>query len=241
MKKVLVVEDDHDLGRIIVKYLNKEGYLGLWVSSGAEALEQLRKDNCHLIILDVQLPGIDGIELCGKIRESHNIPILFLSAKNKEDDKIKGLEVGGDDYMVKPFSPRELMARVRSHLVRYERIKLDSESSLMLEFRDLRIELAMQRVWVGDELVFLSTKEYQLLAFLAQQPNAVFSTDQLFEVIWDAPSLSEPGTVSVHIHNLRKKIEPNSGKPIYIITVRGTGYSFCANPDKAAPQMGAKV
>ena len=173
------------------------------------------------------LPGTDGFEICKKIREEKNTPILMVSAKKDDIDKIRGLGLGADDYITKPFSPSELVARVKAHLARYERLIGSSEAKNdIIEIRGIRIDKTARRVWVNDEEKQFTTKEFDLLTFLAENPNHVFTKEELFREIWDMESVGDIATVTVHIKKIREKIEYNNAKPQYIETIWGVGYRF---------------
>lgn len=231
-KRVLVVDDDLDIREVIQLYLKNNGYSVMTAEDGLLAIQLVDEYKPDMVILDVMLPKLDGFEVCQMIRKKSDIPILFLSAKEDDMDKILGLGVGGDDYMTKPFSPSVLVAKVKAHL-RRNRILLEKkheatekQGKSLLEFAGLSIDMDSCVVKVDQSPISLSTKEYQLLCFLAMRPNHVFSVGQLFEAIWDEDSLGDYRTVMVHISNLRKKIEQNPIKPKYIVTVRGLGYKF---------------
>ena len=175
----------------------------------------------------MMLPGIDGFEICKQIREEKNTPILMVSAKKDDIDKIRGLGLGADDYITKPFSPSELVARVKAHLARYERlIGSNAVENDVIEIRGIRIDKTARRVWVNGEEKQFTTKEFDLLTFLAEHPNHVFTKEELFREIWDMESIGDIATVTVHIKKIREKIEMNTNKPQYIETIWGVGYRF---------------
>ncbi|WP_019155638.1 response regulator transcription factor [Robertmurraya massiliosenegalensis] len=227
--RVLIVDDDPDIRNILELYLENEGFEIVTVTEGSEAINSIDGFKPDLIILDIMMPGLDGYETCQGIREKTDAPILFLSAKEDDLDKILGLRIGGDDYITKPFSPSVLVARIKAHL-RRTRIsrnkKVIKEERSVIEFPGLMIDLDSCLVRSGGITVTLAAKEYQLLSLLSQNVEKVFSVEQLFQLIWGENSLGDNRTVMVHISNLRKKIEPNPTKPIYILTVRGIGYKF---------------
>ncbi len=195
--------------------------------SGDTGLDKALKNDFDLIILDLMLPGIDGFEICRRIREQKNIPVLMVSAKKEDIDKIRGLGMGADDYITKPFSPSELVARVKAHLARYERLIGSSvKSNEVIEIRGLKIDKTARRVYVNGEEKAFTTKEFDLLTFLAENPNHVFKKEELFNKIWDMESLGDIATVTVHIKKIREKIEFNTSKPQYIETIWGVGYRF---------------
>ena len=179
------------------------------------------------MILDLMLPEMNGFDICREIRAQKNTPIIMVSAKKDDIDKIRGLGLGADDYMTKPFSPSELVARVKAHLARYERlIGSGVQENDIIEIRGIKIDKTARRVWVNGEEKNFTTKEFDLLTFLAQNPNRVFTKDELFREIWDMESVGDIATVTVHIKKIREKIEFNTAKPLYIETIWGVGYRF---------------
>ena len=185
------------------------------------------EEEFDLIILDLMLPEVDGFEICRQIREKKNVPIVMVSAKKDDIDKIRGLGLGADDYMTKPFSPSELVARVKAHLARYERlVNSNLPENDMVEIRGIKIDKTARRVWIEGEERNFTTKEFDLLTFLAQNPNHVFTKEELFKEIWDMESVGDIATVTVHIKKIREKIEKQSSKPQYIETIWGVGYRF---------------
>ncbi|MDF2724355.1 MAG: response regulator transcription factor [Paenibacillus sp.] len=225
-EKVLIVDDENEIGELICLYLAKEGYQTLTVFDGYSALDMVEKHKPELIILDIQLPGLDGFEVCLELRKKTKAPILFLSCKGEDVDKILALGVGGDDYITKPFSPGELVARVKAHLRRSRMLFEPVAAEVDLRYGDLMIDPKSFTVTLRGESISLSAKEYQLLLLLAKNPDRVFSLDQLFTQIWESPSIGDPRTVIVHISNVRKKIEDDPSHPTYILTIRGGGYKF---------------
>ena len=190
-------------------------------------LTKALKEDFDLIILDLMLPGVDGFEICKKIREEKDIPVIMVSAKKDDIDKIRGLGLGADDYMTKPFSPSELVARVKAHLARYERLVGSGiQENEIIEIRGIKIDKTARRVWVNGEEKAFTSKEFDLLTFLAQNPNHVFTKEELFSKIWDMESIGDIATVTVHIKKIREKIEFNTAKPQYIETIWGVGYRF---------------
>ena len=186
-------------------------------------------ENVHLIILDIMMPELDGIKTLLKVRESKNLPIILLSAKSEDADKILGLTAGADDYITKPFNPSELVARVKAHLARYERlVGSGKKENDIVEIRGIKIDKTARRVWVNGEEKQFTTKEFDLLTFLAENPNRVFTKEELFREIWDMESIGDIATVTVHIKKIREKIEFNTAKPQYIETIWGVGYRFKA-------------
>ena len=229
MYNVLVCDDDREIVEAIEIYLSQEGYKVLKAYDGEEALKVLDREKVDLLIIDVMMPKLDGIRATLKIREKKNMPIIILSAKSEDADKILGLNVGADDYMTKPFSPSELVARVKAHLARYERlVGSGKKENDIVEIRGIKIDKTARRVWVNGEEKQFTTKEFDLLTFLAENPNRVFTKEELFREIWDMESIGDIATVTVHIKKIREKIEFNTAKPQYIETIWGVGYRFKA-------------
>ena len=223
---ILVVDDEKEIADVVELYLQNE-YHVLKFYTGQEALECIEKTNVDLAILDVMLPDIDGFTILRKIREKYTFPVIMLTAKTEYRDKITGLTMGADDYIPKPFNPLELVARVKAHLARYERLIGSSEAKNdIIEIRGIRIDKTARRVWVNDEEKQFTTKEFDLLTFLAENPNHVFTKEELFREIWDMESVGDIATVTVHIKKIREKIEMNTNKPQYIETIWGVGYRF---------------
>lgn len=227
MSKILIVEDEVAIAELQRDYLEMNGFEVEVCGDGAEGAELALGNDYDLVILDLMLPGMEGYEVCRTIREKKNIPIIMVSAKKEDLDKVYGLGMGADDYMTKPFSPSELVARVKAHLSRYERlVGLVKNKNEVIEIRGLRIDKTARRVFVeGEERIF-TTKEFDLLTFLASHPNHVFSKAELFREIWDMESVGDIATVTVHIKKIREKIERSSDKPEYIETIWGVGYRF---------------
>ena len=226
-QKILIVDDDANIAELIALYLTKECFDTRMVHDGEMALEVFDNYQPNLIILDLMLPGVDGFEICRQIRGQKNTPIIMVSAKKDDIDKIRGLGLGADDYITKPFSPSELVARVKAHLARYERLIGSSEAKNdIIEIRGIRIDKTARRVWVNDEEKQFTTKEFDLLTFLAENPNHVFTKEELFREIWDMESVGDIATVTVHIKKIREKIEYDTSHPQYIETIWGVGYRF---------------
>jgi DNA-binding response OmpR family regulator len=227
MSKVLIVEDEEAIAELEKDYLELSGFEVTIKSDGTSGLEAALNEDFDIYILDVMLPEVDGFEICKQVREKKNTPIIMVSAKKEDIDKIRGLGVGADDYMTKPFSPSELVARVKAHLARYERLVSSAkETNDVIEIRGIKIDKTARRVFInGEERVF-TTKEFDLLTFLAEHPNHVYSKDELFKEIWDMDSIGDIATVTVHIKKIREKIELNTAKPQYIETIWGVGYRF---------------
>lgn len=229
-EKIMIVDDEKQIIDLIYMYLIREGFQVISAQNGEDALRLSLKENPDLIILDILLPGQDGIEVCTKLRKNTDVPILFLSCKNQDMDKILGLSIGGDDYITKPFSPNVLLARIKAHLRRTHLQSEHTSNKKILNYSDLKIDLDSRTVFVNDSLVELTTKEFDIITLLAKNPNRVFYTSQIFENIWNTYSLDyDIRTVMVHISNIRKKIEQDPTNPKYIITVRGIGYKFNGN------------
>ena len=229
MKRVLIAEDETAIREFEVINLERSGYEVVDTDSGEKALEMFEHYNgdFDLAVLDIMLPGIDGFEICKKVRETKNIPIIMVSAKKEDIDKIRGLGVGADDYMTKPFSPSELVARVKAHLSRYERLINSSQpENDIIEIRGIKIDKTARRVFVNGEEKIFTTKEFDLLTFLAEHPNHVYTKEELFKEIWDMDSIGDIATVTVHIKKIREKIELDTSKPQYIETIWGVGYRF---------------
>ena len=227
MSKILIIEDEESIAELEKDYLELSGFEVEIAGDGTTGLDKALNEEFDLIILDLMLQGTDGFEICRKVREVKNTPIIMVSAKKEDIDKIRGLGLGADDYMTKPFSPSEMVARVKAHLARYERlIGSGMPANDVIEIRGLKIDKTARRVWVNGEEKNFTTKEFDLLAFLAQNPNHVFTKEELFSKIWDMESVGDIATVTVHIKKIREKIEFNTAKPQYIETIWGVGYRF---------------
>ncbi|MDN3014688.1 response regulator transcription factor [Paenibacillus sp. BSR1-1] len=225
LKKILIVEDDLDIGELQQDYLEINGYDAELQTSGKEGLKRALNKDYDLLIIDVMLPEVDGFEICKQVRAVKNIPILFVSAKKEDIDKIRGLGLGADDYIIKPFSPGELVARVKAHLARYERLIGSTETTKKeIIIRGLVIDEMARKVYVNNQKVTLTAKEFDLLLYLAQHPNRVFSKEDLFETVWGLDSSGDITTITVHIRKIRGKIEKDPSNPQYIETVWGAGY-----------------
>lgn len=227
MSRILIVEDEEAIAELERDYLEISGFEVEIENDGAKGLEKILNEEFDLMILDLMLPGLDGFEICRKVREVKNVPIIMVSAKKDDIDKIRGLGLGADDYMTKPFSPSELVARVKAHMARYERlVGSNIPANEIIEIRGLKIDKTARRVWINGEEKNFTTKEFDLLTFLAQNPNHVFTKEELFKKIWDMDSIGDIATVTVHIKKIREKIEMNTAKPQYIETIWGVGYRF---------------
>ena len=231
MKNILIIEDDPSIANLQKDYLEISNYSVTVAGSGGEGLAELREKEYDLLILDIMLPGMDGFEVLKKVRETSDIPVLLVSARQEEIYKINGLGLGADDYITKPFSSGELVARVNAHLKKYERLRErfgSGKDNGKLLIRGLEIQKEARRVFVNGAEVNLAQKEFDLLFFLVQNANRVFGKEELFERIWGLDALGDASTVTVHIARVREKIEPDPYKPQYIDTVWGAGYRFRA-------------
>ena len=230
MNKILIIEDEEAIAELERDYLTVSDFDVTIKTTGNEGLAEALTNDYNLIILDLMLPGIDGFEVCKTIREKKNIPILMVSAKKEDIDKVKGLGLGADDYMTKPFSPSELVARVKAHVSRYQRLVGSNASAYggneIVEIRGLKIDKTARRVYVDGEEKIFTTKEFDLLTFLAEHPNRVYTKDELFREIWGMESMGDVATVTVHIKKIREKIEYNTADPQYVETIWGVGYRF---------------
>ena len=227
MSKILIVEDEESIAELEKDYLELSGFEVEIENNGTDGLERALKEEYDLLILDLMLPGTDGFEICRRVREVKNTPIIMVSAKKEDIDKIRGLGLGADDYITKPFSPSEMVARVKAHMARYERLVGSGQpANEIIEIRGLKIDKTARRVWVNGEEKTFTTKEFDLLSFLAQNPNHVFTKEELFSKIWDMESIGDIATVTVHIKKIREKIEFNKAKPHYFETIWGVGYRF---------------
>ena len=227
MSKILIIEDEEAIADLEKDYLELSGFEVAIENRGDTGLERALNEEFDLFILDLMLPGMDGFEICREIRKAKNTPVILVSAKKDDIDKIRGLGLGADDYITKPFSPSEMVARVKAHLARYERlIGSNMPQNDIIEIRGIKIDKTARRVWVNGEEKQFTTKEFDLLTFLAQNPNRVFTKDELFSKIWDMESIGDIATVTVHIKKIREKIEFNTSKPQYIETIWGVGYRF---------------
>ena len=227
MSRILIIEDEEAIADLEKDYLELSGFEVKICNTGDEGLQTALREEFDLIVLDLMLPGLDGFEVCKKIREEKNIPIIMVSAKKEDIDKIRGLGMGADDYMTKPFSPSELVARVKAHLARYDRLVGSSnKNNDVIVIRGIRIDKTARRVIVDGEEKAFTGKEFDLLTFLAEHPNHVYTKEELFREIWDMDSIGDIATVTVHIKKIREKIEFDSAKPQYIETIWGVGYRF---------------
>ncbi|MBD8520228.1 MULTISPECIES: response regulator transcription factor [Lysinibacillus] len=222
---ILIVDDEKEIRNLIAIYLKNEGYQVLEACDGEEGLQLLKKQEIHLIVLDLMMPNVDGMEMCMKVREIAEMPIIMLTAKSQDMDKIMGLTIGADDYVTKPFNPLELVARIKSQLRRYLKLNgLNKSSSDEIEIGDLRINTATHEVLVNNEKVKLTPREFAILELLSSNPGIVMSAEQIYERVWKEEAFQSENTVMVHIRKIRERIETNPRNPQYIKTVWGVGY-----------------
>ena len=228
MKKILIIEDDRKIAELERDYLEINDFLVMLAADGDTGLSFAVSDSFDLIVLDLMLPGVDGFTMCRRIREKKETPIIMVSAKRDDVDKIRGLGLGADDYMVKPFSPAELVARVKAHIARFERLTSQEkrEQHYIIEINGLQIDKDARRVYLGGTEIALANKEFDLLLFMAENPNIVFNKETLFERVWGLDAVGDTTTVTVHVNRLREKIETDNREPRYIETVWGAGYRF---------------
>ncbi len=227
MSRILIVEDEVAIADLEKDYLELSGFEVEVENEGMTGLARALAEDFDLFILDLMLPGIDGFEICKQIREKKNTPILMVSAKKDDIDKIRGLGLGADDYVTKPFSPSELVARVKAHMARYERlVGSNVVENDIIEIRGIKIDKTARRVWINGEEKQFTTKEFDLLTFLAENPNHVYTKEELFREIWEMESIGDIATVTVHIKKIREKVEMDTAKPQYIETIWGVGYRF---------------
>ena len=227
MSRILIIEDEMAIAELERDYLETSGYEVVVEGNGPAGVDKALTQDFDLVILDLMLPGTDGYEVCRQIREKKEIPIIMVSAKKEELDKIYGLGMGADDYMTKPFSPSELVARVKAHLARYNRLVGGNRmKNDVVEIRGIRIDKSARRVFIEGEERTFTTKEFDVLTFLAEHPNHVYTKEELFRAIWAMDSVGDIATVTVHIKKIREKIESNTQKPQYIETIWGVGYRF---------------
>ena len=225
MKRILIIEDDKSISELQKDYLEMSGYEVVCAFDGDKGLDYIKNDTFDLIILDLMLPEKDGFDILREVSDSKQIPILIVSAKNEETYKIKGLNLGANDYITKPFGMGELVARVNSHIKTYEKFKHSSKRKLIIAGA-LSIDKQDRRVYIDDIEVFLTQKEFDLLLFLVENPNRVFSKDELYERVWGYDSLSDATTITVHIARIREKVDTNPERRQFIETVWGAGYRF---------------
>ena len=223
---ILVVDDEKEIADLVEIYLVSDGYKVFKANNAKEGLEILDKEEIHLVLLDIMMPGMDGLEMCRKIRETNNIPIIMLSAKSTDLDKILGLGTGADDYVVKPFNPLELLARVKSMMRRYTSLGSIAEKNNVIRIGDVELDKDAKEVRVNGKLVKMTATEYGILQLLMENAGKVFSIDEIYERVWNESSFSPENTVSVHIRRIREKIEINPKEPRYLKVVWGIGYKI---------------
>lgn len=228
MKKILIIEDDVNIAELERDYLELDGYETKIVQDGEKGLKMAISATYDVIIVDLMLPGKSGFEIVKNIRKKLEIPIIVVSARTEDIDKIRALGCGADDYMTKPFSPAELAARVKSHINRYERLKGSDAKNTIISCRGLEIDTASHRVFVNGKEVFMTSKEFDILMLLASNPNIVFTKKHIFETVWGNDFCEDTATIPVHIQRIRKKIEKDPSNPEFIETLWGTGYRFSA-------------
>lgn len=226
MQRILIIEDELKIAELERDYLEVSGFKSDIATTGEEGLKQVMTNTYDLILLDLMLPEVDGFELCKQLRQTLDIPILMVTARKEDIDKIRGFERGADDYIVKPFNPNELVARVKAHISRYDRLINRDGKQSNIQIRGLIIQSGSRRVFIHDEEKTFTAKEYDLLTFLATNPNMVFSKEHLFERIWGYDSIGDTTTVTVHIRKIREKIEEDPSNPHFIETIWGVGYRF---------------
>lgn len=229
MPQILVIEDDDDIAEIEQDYLEINNYIVTRAANGMDAMDLMKHNNYDLVILDIMLPGMNGFQILKQIREDIDIPIIMVTAKNETLDKVKGLGFGADDYLTKPFDPAELVARVKSHLSRYQRLtknEVANSNQDTIQINHLSIHKKAWKVYIDQKEIKMANREFELLVFLAEHPNIVFSKEQLFEQIWGYDYIGDSATVAVHINRIRDKIEATPSEPQYIETIWGAGYRF---------------
>lgn len=229
MKKILIIEDEVNIAELEKDYLEIEGFVVEIENNGNNGLSRCQDENYDLIILDLMLPGLDGFEICRRLRKYSTVPIIMVSAKTEDMDKIRGLGLGADDYMIKPFSPLEMVARVKAHIARHERLLgFRPDSGDEIEIKGLVINKASRRVLLNGQEITFASKEFDLLVFLASNPNRVLAKEQIYVHIWGEEAFGDLTTVAVHIRKIREKIEADPSNPQYLETVWGAGYRFTA-------------
>lgn len=226
MQRILIIEDEKSIAELERDYLEMNGFVSDIATTGEEGLQLVNKHNYQLILLDLMLPNINGFELCERLRQQVDIPILMVTARKEDIDKIRGFNRGADDYIVKPFNPSELVARVKAHISRYDRLTNKQASNPMIQVKSMQIDVEARRVFIDEKEKILTAKEYDLLYFLTMNPNIVFSKDDLFEKIWGYDALGDNTTITVHIRKIREKIENDPSQPQFIETIWGVGYRF---------------
>ncbi len=228
MKKILIVEDDEAIANLEKDYLILSGYDVTIAGTGTEGLSKAIENDYDLILLDIMLPGSDGFAICKRLREKKDIPVLFVSAKKESYDKIQGFGLGADDYIVKPFDPSELVARVKAHIARFEKLTTRNEGKrkAVIEYGDLTIDEDARMVMKKGKEIGFTSKEYEILLLLMKSPNIVFSREQIYDKVWGMDAYGDTATVTVHLNRIREKIEDDANNPRYIQTIWGIGYRF---------------
>lgn len=226
-KRILIIEDEMEIAELERDFLEVSGYDVVIKSNGNDGLAEVINNDFDLVIVDIMLPGIDGFEICRNIRREKNTPVMFVSAKQDDIDKIRGLGLGADDYMVKPFNPQELVARVGAHIARFERISGDNQVQTdEIIIRDLKLSQSMRQVKLHDKELYLPNREFELLLYLAKNPGKALRKATILNYVWGVDAFVEDSTVAVHVNRLREKIEKDPSNPTYIETVWGIGYKF---------------
>ena len=228
MYNILVCDDDRDIRNALRIYLNGEGYGVLEASNGKEALDKLASDDIHIVLMDIMMPLMDGMTATARIRQESNVPVILLTAKGEDMDKILGLEYGADDYITKPFNILEVKARIKAIMRRAARQEPKEEKAKVVQVKDLRIDCEGRRVFIGDREINLTAKEFDVLELLVFNPNKVYSRENLLNIVWGYEYPGDVRTVDVHIRRLREKIEKNPSEPKYVHTKWGVGYYFQA-------------
>jgi DNA-binding response OmpR family regulator len=224
--KILVVDDEPNIREVVELYLRRDGHTVVAAADGEEALRLYQQTEPDLVVLDLMLPRVSGLEVCRRIQAGERVPVVMLTARGEEEDRIVGLGIGADDYVVKPFSPRELAARVEAVLRRVNEARAGSGDEKSMVFGDLRIDPGAREVTIRDAPVTLTAREFDLLHHMASHPKRVFTRDHLMETVWGYAFAGDTSTVTVHIRRLREKIEPDPARPRYLQTVWGVGYRF---------------
>ncbi len=228
-ERILIVDDEPEIIDFIKMYLVEENFKVSWALNGKEALQKVRLEKPALVVLDIMLPDIDGVELCLNIRKISNCPVLFISCKSSDIDKVLALSAGGDDYLTKPFSTLELVARIKAHL-RRNRMSENNSSNDAIKYDGLELHLNTHEVFLNEKLISLSAKEFEILSLLMKDPKRIHTVEQLYETVWKENVLEgDSRTIIVYIGNIRKKIEPDPSNPKYVLTIRGVGYKFNHN------------
>jgi len=225
-EKILIVDDEQEISDLLTLFLKAEQFEVVTTDLSCEVIDLILEHQPALVILDINLPQEDGLSICQRIRSVSQVPVLFISSRSDDADIIRALGVGGDDYLVKPFNPSQLVARVKAHLRRTYVFDHKAESTELLDFSELRIDLGNRKVLVKEQEIVLSNKEYDILVSLAKQPERIFSYEELHVKVWETPSMGDYRSLMVHIRHLRQKLEEDATHPVYIVNIRGVGYSF---------------